>query len=167
MPSAAAYLGQAAVYAAAMAFIGYFSVSPPYHQFDEGMAQIKLSLRHGAQRVEDCRKLTPEEIAKLPAKERRPNTCARERLPMAIEIRLDGKVLFEAVLEPTGLSRDGPAEAYRKFVVPAGSHRLEARLRDGKRGEGFDFELVSDVDLKPHQNLAIDFRAEQGGFLFR
>jgi hypothetical protein len=161
------YLAQALVFAVAAVFIGYFSASPVYRQLPEGMAQIKLSFRHGAARVEDCRKLTPKEIAKLPANERRPNTCTRERMPITVEIRLDGQPLYAAVLEPTGLSRDGPAETYRKFIVPAGRHRFEARLRDSKRTEGFDFETVKDIDLVPHQNLAVDFKADQGGFLFR
>ena len=49
----------------------------------------------------------------------------------------------------------------------AGPHRIEARLRDSKREQGYDFESAADVDLAPLQNLAIDFKADQGGFLFR
>jgi hypothetical protein len=161
------YAGQAGFFAVLALFIGYFSASPAYRQVPDGMAQIKLSLRHGGARVEDCRKLTPEEIAKLPANERRPNTCSRERLPMLIEIRLDGAPLYSDTLYPTGLSSDGPAETYRKFIVPAGRHVIEARLRDSKRTEGFDYETVKDIDLAPFQNLAVDFKSDQGGFLFR
>lgn len=161
------YAGQVAFFAALAVFIGYFSASPAYRQVPDGMAQIKLSFRHGGARVEDCRKLTPEEIAKLPANERRPNTCSRERLPMLIEIMLDGAPLYSDTLHPTGLSNDGPAETYAKFIVPAGRHVIEARLRDSKRTEGFDYEAVKDIDLVPFQNLAVDFKSDQGGFLFR
>ncbi|MCB1380364.1 MAG: hypothetical protein KDK89_18645 [Alphaproteobacteria bacterium] len=167
MPDLIRYGAQAIVYAAMTAMIGYLSASPNYRAVPEGMAQIKLSFRHGAQRVEDCRRLTPEEIAKLPAKERRPNTCSRERIPITVEFDLDGTQRYAAVLQPSGLSRDGPAETYRKFLVPAGPHRLVLRLRDSKRAEGFDYEKTLDVDLAPLQNLAIDFKADQGGFLLR
>ena len=59
------------------------------------------------------------------------------------------------------------SKTYRKFLVPAGRHVIEARLRDTKRGVGFDYEKRLQAELKPWQNLAIDFNAEQGGFLFR
>jgi hypothetical protein len=167
MPELLKYAGQALVYAAVAAAVGFFSTSPTYHQVPPGMAQIKLSFRHGGVRVEDCRKLTPEEIAKLPARERRPNTCTRERVPITIDISLDGAELYHAVLQPTGLSRDGPAETYRKFLVSAGHHRITAQLRDSKRTDGYDYRSVEEIDLAQWQNLAIDFKSDQGGFLFR
>jgi hypothetical protein len=167
MPSLAHYLGQAAVYALTAILVGYLSSSPSYRQFPQDQAQIKLSFRHGGSRLEDCRRLTPQEIAELPAKERRPSTCTGERLPVTVRLVLDGTILLDEVLPPTGLSGDGPAEAYRKFVVPAGPHRLEAYLRDSKRAEGFDYARVVDVNLAPLQSMAIDFRADQGGFLIR
>jgi hypothetical protein len=167
MPNPLQLAGQALFYAAAAVFIGYFASNPAYRQLPEGAAQIKLSFRHGAARIEDCRRLTSEEIAKLPPNERRPNTCSRERISIAVELRLDDRLLYAAVLEPTGLSGDGPAETYQKFIVPAGRHILTAKLRDSKRSEGFDYEKQVEVDLKPSQNLAVDFKADQGGFLFR
>ena len=63
--------------------------------------------------------------------------------------------------------RDGAARAYVKFLVPAGPHLVEAWLRDSKRAEGYDYTLRREVTLEEWQNLAIDFIAEQGGFLFR
>jgi hypothetical protein len=167
MPSLPQYIGQAAVFAAVAAGIGFLSALPVYHQVPDDMAQIKLSFRHGGRRVEDCRKLTPEEIAKLPPQERRPNTCDRERLPVAVRIDVDGQTLYEEVLHPTGLSNDGPSETYRKFLVTAGPHTVSAYLRDSGREEGYDFERSVDIDFQPHQSLAVDFKADQGGFLFR
>lgn len=167
-PDLARYLAQAAVYASAAAVIGILSTWPSYQQIPDDTAQIKLSFRHGAQRVESCRRLTPKEIAALPPRERRPNDCARTRALIVVRITLDGRPLYDAVLEPTGVSRDGPAETYQKFIVPVGRHRLEARLRDSKRTDGgFDYEKAADVELAPFQNLAIDFKADQGGFLIR
>jgi hypothetical protein len=167
MPSIAQITGQAIVYSAIIVPIGYFSASPLYRQIPEDQAQIKLALQHGGQRVEDCRKLTREELSKLPSNERRANTCSRERVPLVVEISIDGSVIYADTLQPTGLSRDGVSKTYRKFLVAAKSHVIEAKLRDSKRTEGFDFDQRLEIDLKPWQNLAIDFKAEQGGFLFR
>ena len=48
-----------------------------------------------------------------------------------------------------------------------GEHRLTLRMRDSDRQEGYDYEHDSVVDLRPRQNLVIDFRAETGGFKVR
>ena len=162
-----ALAGQAVFYALVAAATGYFASYPVYEQFPRDQAQIKLSFAHGAARVEDCRRLSYEEIAKLPPSRRRPSTCARERIPVRVQLQLDDRTVYDAVLEPTGLSRDGPARAYRKFAVPAGRHVIVARLRDSKRSQGFDYEKRVTVDLAPLQSLAIDFKADKGGFVFR
>lgn len=167
MPSPARYLGQALFFGACAIVVGYLSANPVYHQMRASEAQIKLAFRHGGVQVVDCKKPTAEELSKLPSNQRSTGQCSRERVPVSVEIELDGEVIYEALLEPTGLSKDMPSETYRKFTVSAGSHRIEARLRDSKRAQGFDYESIRDVELAPWQNLAIDFKAEQGGFLFR
>ena len=144
--------------------IGAFATWPRLTYFPEGDAQIKMSFSHGGQRRTACRRLTAEEIAKLPPKERRPNTCDRERVPIKVQMEIDGRILYDETLAPTGLSGDGPARLYRKFSVIAGPHKLALRLRDSDRAEGFDYEQVVDVVLKPQQNLAVGFRADEGKF---
>lgn len=161
------YGGQILVLAGFVTFIGYFSSHPDIKRFPDGMAQIKLSFAHGGARKIDCRKLTAQEIAKLPANERRPNTCTRERIPIHVRLTLDDQLLYDELLPATGLSQDGPARTYKKFAVPAGPHTIVARLRDSKRAKGFDYETVYQADLKPLQNLAVDFKADSGGFQFR
>jgi hypothetical protein len=160
------YIGQGAVYLLLALGIGYFSDRPAYTHFPPDMALIKLSFAHGGQK-EDCRRRTAEELANLPPNMRRPMVCSRERLPVAVELLIDGAPLYQAVLPPTGLAGDGPSRAYQRFAVPPGRHELSARLRDTDRAEGFDFERTAVVELAPAQSLAIDFRAEMGGFVFR
>lgn len=161
------YAGQALFYVAFATAIGAFASWPTYNQVPEGSAQIKLSFNHSGARVEDCRKLTSKELSKLPSNKRRPGNCSRQRLPVTIQLTIDGTPIYEAVLKPGGLSSDGQAQTYEKFIVAAGKHVILARLRDSKRTEGFDYESRFETELAPWQNLAIDFKAEQGGFLFR
>lgn len=161
------YIGQAVVYGAVAAGIGYFASNPWIEQFPSDSAQLKLSFAHGAQRKEECRRLTPEEIAKLPPNMRRPTTCGRERVPIRVQLVVDGKPIYDEILKPTGLAGDGPARVYQKFVVPPGRREIVARLRDSTRTEGFDYERRHTVELEPLQSLAIDFRADQGTFVFR
>ena len=167
MPEVSKFLGQALVYLLAAAATGYFASRPVYRQVPADMAQIKMSLSHGAARVTECRRLTSQEIAQLPAAERRPNTCDRERVPIRVQLIVDDAVVYDEELVPIGLSGDGPARMYQKFLVPAGQHRITARLRDSRKDEGFDYETTQVVDLSPWQNLAIDFQSDSGNFHFR
>ena len=161
------YTGQFLFFALIAVFIGYFSNQPVYRQFPDGKAQIKLGFAHGAARKIDCRKLSSREIAKLPANERRPNNCTRERIPIHIQLMVDNQPVYDDLLRATGLFRDGPGRAYKKFIVPAGPHSITVRLRDSKRTSGFDYEATRQVTLERYQSLAIDFKADTGGFLFR
>ena len=167
MTSLTQYTGQALLYAAFAAAIGTLASWPNHTQLPANSAQIKLAFNHSGARVEDCRKLTAQELSKLPSNKRKPNDCSRERVPVAIQLMIDGNLLYDAVLQPSGLSSDGQARTYQKFTVSAGKHVILARLRDSKRAEGFDYESRFEGELSSRQNLAIDFKAEQGGFLFR
>ena len=159
-------IGQAAVYAAIATVVGYFSDAPAYVHFPADKALIKLSLIHGGQR-KGCRKRTPEELSQLAPNMRRPLVCLRERLPVVVELKLDEHDLYHALLPPTGLFSDGPSWAYVKFAVPPGPHKLEMKLQDSGRTEGWDYGQEVDIDLKPLQNLTIDFKTQAGAFLIK
>lgn len=159
-------IGQAAVYAIIAAVIGYFSDAPAYVHFPADKALIKLSLIHGGKR-KGCRERTPEELSKLPPNMRAPLVCLRQRFPVVVELKLDGRDLYHASLPPTGLFSDGPSWAYAKFAVSPGPHKLEVKLQDSGRTEGWDYDQELDIDPKPLQNLTIDFYAQTGGFLIK
>jgi hypothetical protein len=159
-------VAQIVAYGLFAAVVGYFSVSPAYDYMDEGRALIKLNFSHPGQRRVECRRLSPQEIAQLPPNMRKPLDCPRERLPVLVEIELDGKPLFRDTLRPAGIAKDGASSVYRRFVVASGPHRLVARLSDSAREQGFDYEHEAAIELAPGQNFVVDFRARSGGFLF-
>ena len=161
------YAGQAVIYAGFAALLGYFSVAPSYTYTPADRGEIKLSFTHGGQKRGGCRQLTAEEMAKLPPNMRVTRSCPRERVPVWVEMDVDGAPVYRATLRPGGLSSDGPSRAYRRFSLPPGQHRIALRLRDSERGEGFDYERQFDVGLGARQNLVVDFRAEAGGFVLR
>lgn len=159
---AAQSLGLAAIAAS----IGALSVAPAYTHRAPGLADIRLSFAHGAPRA-DCHRLTAAELARLPPQMRRPQACPRTRLPVHVLFRLDGNMLLDAALPPSGLSGDGPSRLYRVFPVNAGQHRLALFLRDTARPSGYDYAFEQNVAVAPGQNLVIDFRPGTGGFYLR
>jgi hypothetical protein len=160
------YALQAVCYAAFIAVVGYFATSPPYVHLPPGEALVKLSFQHAGERKEACHERTPEELAKLAPNMRAASVCPRERVPVEVEVELDGKPLFAMVAPPSGLSRDGASTVYRRVAVPAGAHRIVARLKDSP-GAGFGYITERTIDLAPGRVLVIDFDKKEGGWVFR
>ncbi len=161
------WIGQALLYGVFALIIGVFSHWPTYRHLADDEALIKLSFTHAAQRVDECRKLTKEELAKLPPNMRTPMKCGRERSPIVVEVDLDGKPAIRHVAQPSGLSRDGASSVYRRLTVQAGTHTIAVRLNDNARKTGFDYESEKTVTLAPAQILVIDFDPQRGGITFR
>jgi hypothetical protein len=161
-----AYIGQAIAYTLFAFVIGYLATSPAYTHLEPGKAVIKLSFSHAGEHIKECRRLTQEELNALPPNMRRPTDCPRERVPLLVELELDGETIYHEQLPPSGLASDGASTAYKKFPVSAGKHRIVARLREGRGNDGFDYEKAGEISLAPQQNFVIDFRPELGGFLF-
>ena len=147
--------------------VGYFSASPQYQYASAEAAVIKLSLSHATDRVKPCVLLTPEEVAALAPNMRRLERCERERLPLTIELDVDGELILSLQALPTGLWGDGPASVYHRFDMPPGQYRLSARLRDTDRAEGWDYTYTQDVNLVAGRYLTITVKPETGGFKIR
>ena len=158
---------QALLYAAFAVFVGYLSVAPAYQYADPEIAVIKLSLSHAAERVEACVKLTPQQINERAMKGEPINECERERLPLAVELDVDGATVLSLAAVPSGLWKDGPASVYERLAIDAGVHTITARLRDSARETGWDYAYSEEVSLAPGRYFTITFRAENGGFEFR
>jgi len=166
MPEIWRMLLQLPFYTVFALLLAYLSQQPAYQHLDPENALIKLSLSHAGQHAEECRRLTPEELAELAPNMRRPISCNRERLPLLVELILDDNLLYQASLTPAGLSKDGESTVYKRFPVKAGTHTITARLIDSHRTEGFDYEHSATVILAPQQNFVIGFNVDTGGFIF-
>ncbi|EXI65477.1 MAG: hypothetical protein AW08_03148 [Candidatus Accumulibacter adjunctus] len=165
MPKPTAIIGQVILYGAFAAFIGYFATSPKYRQIADDVALIKLSISHLGER--ECRKRTPEELAKMPPNMRAPMDCPRERSDIRLEMDLDGQPVLRTVMHPTGLYKDGVSTIYRRFEVKAGSHQIAVRMNDNLIKPGFNFVKEEEINLRPGQVMVIDFNPDKGGLFFQ
>ncbi len=148
------------------ALVAYFSDTPAVELRGADEAVVTLSFSHAGRLKQECRKLTPEELAKLPANMRRPGDCPRARWPVYVELELNGQVVYAGMHQPAGIWGDGPSSLFERFAVPAGTQQLTARLRNSGRDSGFDFSNTASVELVPGQNLVVGFH-ESSGFTFR
>ena len=159
------FAAQLALYAPLMAMLAYFSSEPRFSLVAPDEALVRVSFIHATQRKQACRERTPEELAKLAPNMRAALDCPRERSPLLVEVELDGKLVLRREVEPSGLRRDGNAVVYERMALPAGRHRIVARLRDRADGD-FNFMKDETVDLAGGRTLIIDFNAARGGFAF-
>lgn len=159
--------GQFIAIAALFASVAAFADWPIYRQTPRDTAIVVLTFVHGSDRRADCRRLTPEEIAKLPPNMRRVLDCPRGRRPVYVELDIGSQVAYRALLAPTGIAGDGPSRVYQRFVLPAGQYHVAARMRDTARAEGFDHEREGEITLGPDQMFVVDFRPEPPGFIFQ
>ena len=158
---------QLPAYAAFAAVLGYLSLWPRYDYASPRRATVKISISHATSHVKPCVRLTPAEIAALPPNMRRPEQCERKRLPLIMELAIDGTVMLQREAQPSGLWGDGPASVYERFEAQPGQHRITARLRDTARTTGWDYTHTQDVNLRAGRYFTVTFKAETGGFVFR
>jgi hypothetical protein len=160
------YATQLVLYVPLLVMIGYFSTFPRFVVLPEDQALVLLSFSHAGHRQQECRQRTPEELAKLAPNMRIAEDCPRERNPVTVELEIDGQLLYHVEAPPAGLRKDGASTVYRRAAVPAGRHRIVARLRDRASGD-FGYVKEETIDIPAGASLVIDFHASRGGFQFR
>jgi quinol-cytochrome oxidoreductase complex cytochrome b subunit/coenzyme F420-reducing hydrogenase delta subunit len=150
-----------------VSLLGALSAWPRLSLIEKDQAMVSVSLSHAGQRIGECRKLTQEELNKLPPNMRKLDECPRERLPVKIYFTSNGNSLYEAILAPSGFWNDGESSVYRRLSVSAGPHRLFIGMIDSERSEGFDYSLEAEVDLAPGQHLVVNFDSTLQEFVFK
>jgi hypothetical protein len=90
-------------------------------------AQLRLAWRFRSERIEACRRLTPDELATLPAHMRRDEVCEGGVRPYRLEVWVDGRAVAADTVRAAGARADRPLYVLREFPLAPGRH--EARVR--------------------------------------
>ena len=146
---------------------GIFTIWPPFSQLEPGNAIISLTFSHAGERLQECQKLSQEELNKLPPNMRKPSACPRQRHPVKVWFSVDEKQMYNQTLAPSGFWNDGESTIYERFELPAGSHELFIGMNDSGRKQGFDFDGRTRVSLSEGQHLVVEFDHRQQSFIFR
>jgi hypothetical protein len=78
--------------------------------------------------VEECRQLSPEELANLPVHMRNPNACIGRIAPYRLQVGLNGTLLVNDTIHPGGARGDRPIYVLSDFPVDPGEHRVQVRF---------------------------------------
>ena len=126
-------------------------------------AIIRFSWR-AAERVEECRPLTDEEQAQLPAHMRQSETCERRVTPFALRIGVDGQEVVHDTLSGAGARGDRPLYVYREVGVLAGKHSLAVEF--GAVGSADPpLRLEREIELLPREVVLVTRDSERGVFV--
>lgn len=104
-------------------------------------AVVRLSWRTAPVRVEECRPLTEEEQAGVPAHMRRSEECTGYHAEYELLLDIDGRTAVVDTIAPSGLRRDRPVYVLHDTHVPVGDHRVRA-VFTALVPEGFDADDV-------------------------
>lgn len=153
------YLAQAVLYALFFLPLAYFSHAPNFRNMEEGVAVLKVAVRHPGKVIGECTSVAG------PGSGMRPSTmtqsvevCPRERSPLQLELIIDGEILYSAEVPPSGLHNDGISSMYQQFEVPVGPHHLQIKMNDDVKVDGYTWQLEQDVDLHPAQVMVASFK---------
>ena len=164
MAASMRYLLQVAAYTAFIVFVGFFSALPSYSPFERDQSLLRVSFSHAGQRIQPCRRYTPEEIAATAPNMRRAMDCVRERVPLRLQLTIDGEAVMDRELPPAGLAGDGASTVYARFQIAPGKHRMVAKLRDSRRDEGFDHVDEFELSIAEGESRVLQFSAQLARF---
>ncbi len=159
-------VAEIALYGVFVLVVGVMSVWPPYQLMDDNRATVSLVFLHAGERIGECRQLSQEELNKLPPNMRKPADCPRERHPVRIELRLGSDVLYSETMPPSGIWADGKSSIYQRIEVQSGTHELFVGMNDSGSAD-FNYSKSETINLRPGQNLVIQFDTEAQQFLIR
>lgn len=149
------------------ALITLFLSDVPYTFFELEDSMLRFSIKHAGRHVKEEAMPTAEELKKLPPHMRARVPKSGERLPVYVEVEVDGKKVITNSYKPGGLKREGASYAYEKVVVKPGVHRVTVRMSDSGSPEHFDFVYDKELEFRAGRQICIDFDGGKKEFYIR
>jgi ferredoxin len=87
-------------------------------------ALLRLGWRLAGQVKEQCRDLTPEELARRPVHMRKPRECVTEVLSYDLRAVVDNRVVAEKLVRSPGLRADRPLSVEEDLRIAPGDHEV-------------------------------------------
>ena len=96
----------------------------PWTASPDENGELRLAWRWRSQRVQRCRTLTPEELAKLPAHMRAATSCERPLRPWLLVVSVDDHEEARDTVRARGAESDRPLSIYRRVPLSPGRHEI-------------------------------------------
>jgi coenzyme F420-reducing hydrogenase delta subunit/Pyruvate/2-oxoacid:ferredoxin oxidoreductase delta subunit len=125
-----------AAIAGLLGLVSDFAYTPP------GMdgSEFVVSLKHPGLASENCRDLTPEELASTPIHMRKERVCERTRPSVRVRVVIDGATALETSVAPSGIWKDGNSVSVERIPVAPGAHRVSVAIGESTDPEEWSFD---------------------------
>jgi hypothetical protein len=148
----------------------------PYRHEAADHAVLRLAWRARGIRVENCRTLSAEELARIPKHMRRTQECEGAILPYRLRVLLDGEPVADQVIRPAGIRADRPLFVFQETTVSPGTHDLKVTfalvgevpadaLQDEATPVSLEFESV--ITLDTGEVALVTYDAESGRLVLK
>jgi len=149
---------------ATLALVGLSRV--PWAAVPGETGELRLAWQYKSQPVEQCRRQTPEELAKLPAHMRREVVCERRLRSYLLEVAVDGAARVADTVRARGARADRPLGIFARVPLPPGRH--EVRVTFSPVGGGHEpLTLAAAVTVAPRQVWLATLDEERGALVVR
>ncbi len=128
---------------------------------------LRLAWRARGERVEECRRLTKEELERLPVHMRQEERCEGRIFPYRLRVSVDGVRVVDELVHAAGARHDRPLYVYRELPLEPGAHAVVVTFtREGnvppgahEADEGTPARLALDttVALSPRRILLVTY----------
>ena len=136
----------------ALAALGALSQAP-YASTEASHALLRLAWRVRGTPVHECRRLSPEELERLPVHMRRAEDCEPRVLSYRLEVRIDGRVETEQLVQAAGARGDRPVYVHRELILSPGEHLVEiAFVREPQHEEEIEHEAEETAEEESREH---------------
>ena len=102
---------------------------------DQGL--IRLSWRALGEQARVCRRVAPEELARMPVHMRQEEVCTRHILPYHLRVWIDSGLVVDDTIRAGGALEDRPLFVLFELPVASGRHRIDVAFERMTAGAPF------------------------------
>ncbi|MGH7693998.1 MAG: hypothetical protein ACRENH_03410 [Gemmatimonadaceae bacterium] len=122
-----------------------------YH--NEDAAGLRLSWSARPERIEVCRTLSAEEIARRGEHMRQRFECEGRFAAYDLRVEIDDRVLDETIVRGSGWRHDRPLYVLRDFTIAGGLHRVRVFFSRREQSAGDSLSLAQGPALGPDTGI--------------
>jgi hypothetical protein len=120
-------------------------------------AELVVTFKHPGRTSENCRELTPEELAQRPVHMRQQKVCDRRRSHVRLRVSIDGRAVLARAYPPGGVWGDGNSVAVERLDVQPGRHRVLVEIGDGPDPEEWNWTGERTLEFGEHGRRVATF----------
>lgn len=125
-------------------------------------SELVVSFKHSGGLSENCRDLSEEEKAALPAHMRRDRVCDRARNDIRLRVEVDGAAVIETVYPPTGVWGDGTSVGIERIALEPGEYDVRVSIGDSPDPTEWRFVTEARQRFEGDARRVVTFESAEG-----